>query len=70
MTRRTRTAALVEADVLGIFGKYGVRLAAYWTTPVNGQGAPLPAWHAFRLYRNYDGRAGVLAVCRWVRRRR
>ncbi|HEX2573467.1 MAG TPA: glycoside hydrolase family 44 protein [Polyangia bacterium] len=51
-------AALVEADVLGIFGKYGVRLAAYWTTPVDGQGAPLPAWYAFRLYRNYDGAGG------------
>jgi hypothetical protein len=48
-------AALVEADVLGIFGKYGVRLAAYWTTPVDGQGKLLPPAQAFRLYRNYDG---------------
>jgi hypothetical protein len=48
-------AALVEADVLGIFGKYGVRLGAYWTTPVDGSGALLPAAEAFRLYRNYDG---------------
>ena len=48
-------AGLVEADVLGIFGKYGVRLAAYWTTPVDGNGAPLPAYRAFQLYRNADG---------------
>jgi hypothetical protein len=48
-------AGLVEADVLGIFGKYGVRLAAYWTTPVDGNGAPTPAYRAFQLYRNADG---------------
>ena len=48
-------AGLVEADVLGIFGKFGVRLAAYWTTPVDGNGAPLPAYRAFQLYRNADG---------------
>ncbi len=48
-------AGLVEADVLGIFGKAGVRLAAYWTTPVDGNGAPLPAYRAFQLYRNADG---------------
>jgi hypothetical protein len=48
-------AALVEADVLGIFGKYGVRLAAYWTTPVDNQDKLLPPAQAFRMYRNYDG---------------
>jgi len=48
-------AALVEADVLGIFGRSGVRLAAYWTTPVDGQGKLLPPAQAFRMYRNYDG---------------
>ncbi len=48
-------AALVEADVLGIFGKYGVRLAAYWTTPADSQGKLLPPAQAFRMYRNYDG---------------
>src|SRR6185503_2779787 len=37
-------ASLVEADVLGIFGAWGVRLAAYWTTPVDGGGNPLPAY--------------------------
>ena len=48
-------AGLVEADVLGIFGKFGVRLAAFWTTPVDGNGAPLSAYRAFQLYRNADG---------------
>ena len=48
-------AGLVEADVLGIFGKYGVRLAAYWTTPVDDNGMPTPAYRAFQLYRNADG---------------
>lgn len=48
-------AGLVEADVLGLFGKYGVRLAAYWTTPVDGSGNPRPAYRAFELYRNADG---------------
>ncbi|MCU1281915.1 MAG: hypothetical protein JWM53_5461, partial [bacterium] len=48
-------AGLVEADVLGIFGKWGVRLAAFWTTPVDGTGAPEPAYRAFQLYRNADG---------------
>ena len=41
--------------MLGIFGKYGVRLAAYWTTPVDDQGKLLPPAQAFRMYRNYDG---------------
>ncbi|HEX6837380.1 MAG TPA: glycoside hydrolase family 44 protein [Polyangia bacterium] len=48
-------AGLVEADVLGLFGKLGVRLAAYWTTPVDGNNAPQPAYRAFQLYRNADG---------------
>lgn len=48
-------AGLVEADVLGIFGKYGVRLAAFWTTPVDDNGNPRPAYRAFQLYRNADG---------------
>jgi hypothetical protein len=47
-------AGLAEADVLGLFGKYGVRLAAFWTTPGTAD-APAPAWRAFQLYRNADG---------------
>ncbi len=54
-------AALVEADLLGIYGKYGVRLAAYWTTPVDGQHNLRPPAQAFLLYRNYDGANGTFA---------
>jgi len=52
-------AALVQADVLGLWGKYGVRLAAWWTTPVTDQGAPRAPYWAFKLYRNYDDAGGA-----------
>ncbi len=43
------SGGIATADALGIFGKYGVYIAAYW-----GDGAPyLNA--AFQLYRDYDG---------------
>jgi hypothetical protein len=51
-------AGLIEADVLGIYGKNGVRLAAYWTTPVDTNDAPMPPYRAFQIYRNYDGAGG------------
>jgi mannan endo-1,4-beta-mannosidase len=42
------SGGIATADVLGIFGKYGLYIAAYW-----GDAAPyLTA--AFRLYRDYD----------------
>jgi mannan endo-1,4-beta-mannosidase len=43
------SGGLAQADVLGIFGKYGIFLAAYWgdLKPYNKA--------AFKLYRNYDG---------------
>jgi len=44
--------ALTQADVLGIFGREGLGLAALWGAPTAGQ----PGTFAFRLYRNYDGR--------------
>ncbi len=50
--------ALLEAEVLGIYGREGVRLAAYWTTPWNGTTKLSPYW-AFRMYRNYDGASGT-----------
>jgi hypothetical protein len=49
---------LVEAEVLGTYGREGVRLAAYWTTPWNGTTKLSPYW-AFRMYRNYDGASGT-----------
>lgn len=43
------SGGIAQADVLGIFAKYGVYLATYW----GGNGAYTNA--AFNLYRNYDG---------------
>ena len=43
--------ATAQADVLGIFGREGLDLAARWTTPAAGS----PAYDAIRIYRNYDG---------------
>jgi hypothetical protein len=46
--------ALIQADVLGIFGREDVRLAAFWTVPWDKDTPTAPYW-AFRMYRNYDG---------------
>ena len=43
--------ATTQADVLGIFGREGLDLAARWTTPAAGT----PTYKAMKLYRNYDG---------------
>jgi hypothetical protein len=43
--------ATAQADVLGIFGREGLHLAARWTTP----DASTPTYKAIKLYRNYDG---------------
>ncbi len=48
------SGGIAEADVLGIFGKYGVYMANYWMVEL---GAYTLA--AFRLYRNYDGENGM-----------
>ena len=48
-------SAVVEADALGIFGKYGVTLATYWTNLVDDSGTPVPTYSAFAMYTNYDG---------------
>lgn len=47
--------ALAEADVLGIFGREGLDLAALWDPPTASQ----PGAFAFRMYRNYDGAGGA-----------
>jgi hypothetical protein len=45
--------AVVQADILGIFGRQGLDLGAFWpTTNYNQQG---PGNYAFAMYRNYDG---------------
>ncbi|HLZ29827.1 MAG TPA: glycoside hydrolase family 44 protein [Chloroflexota bacterium] len=47
----TLNGAVAIADVLGIFGREGVDMAAYWTSPHPGS----PGANAFRMYTNYDG---------------
>jgi hypothetical protein len=47
----TMNGAVAIANVLGIFGREGVDLAAYWTSPHPGS----PGAGAFALYTNYDG---------------
>jgi hypothetical protein len=45
--------AVAQADILGIFGKYGLDLGSLWpTTNYADQG---PGNMAFAIYRNYDG---------------
>jgi hypothetical protein len=45
--------AIVQADILGIFGRQGLDMAAFWPTQAfNTQG---PGNYAFGMYRNYDG---------------
>lgn len=43
--------ATAQADILGIFGREGLDLAARWTTPA----ASTPTYQAMKMYRNYDG---------------
>lgn len=49
------SGSLAVADVLGIFGRYGVSLAAYW--PLIEDEAF--AYAAFRAFRNFDGQGGA-----------
>ncbi len=42
--------ATAQADVLGIFGREGLDLAARWMTP----DASTPTYKAIKMYRNYD----------------
>jgi hypothetical protein len=44
--------ALAQADLLGIFGKYGLDLATLWGPP---DALQVPGLMAFEIYRNYDG---------------
>lgn len=47
---KTMNGATAQADVLGIFGREGLDMAARWATPATGS----PTYLAFKLYRNYD----------------
>jgi hypothetical protein len=52
---KTASGAVAEAEALGVFGREGVDVAAYWTYPPPDS----PAGAAFRLYRNFDGRGAA-----------
>jgi len=45
--------ALAQADILGIFGSYGLDLGTLW--PTTDPAAQVPGLIAFEMYRNYDG---------------
>jgi hypothetical protein len=45
--------AVVQADILGIFGRQGLDLGAFWPTSNYSQQGP--GNFAFGMYRNYDG---------------
>jgi hypothetical protein len=45
--------AVTQADVLGIFGKYGLDMATFWPQAQYAQ--QVPGNMAFAIYRNYDG---------------
>lgn len=47
----TLNGALAISQVLGIFGREGVYLAAYWRNPP----ADSPGFYAFKMYTNFDG---------------
>jgi hypothetical protein len=44
--------AVAQADILGIFGEYGLDLGTLWGPPDTTQ---VPGLMAFEIYRNYDG---------------
>lgn len=43
--------ATAQADIFGIFGRYGLDMATRWTVPE----ATTPTYKAMQMYRNYDG---------------
>ena len=48
---KSMNGATAQADILGIFGREGLSLAARWTTP----DAATPTYKAMKMYRHYDG---------------
>jgi hypothetical protein len=45
--------AVAQADILGIFGAYGLDLGTFW--PTSAPSGQTPVVMAFAMYRNYDG---------------
>ncbi len=50
------SGGIAQADVLGLYGKYGVRLGCLWL--LHGTPPPLYVSATFNLYLNYDGNGG------------
>jgi hypothetical protein len=50
------SGGIAQADVLGIYGKYGVYLGCVWI--LHDTPAPVYTAAAFNLYLNYDGKGG------------
>jgi hypothetical protein len=48
--------ATTQADILGIFGREDLDMAARWATPA----ASTPTYKAMKMYRNYDGNRSAL----------
>ncbi len=48
-------SGVLQAETLGLYGKYGLKAAAYWTNVTDANNAHLPVYNAFAMYRNYDG---------------
>jgi hypothetical protein len=46
--------AVTQADILGIFGREGLDLGAFW--PSQNDNQQIPGNYAFAMYRNYDGK--------------
>jgi hypothetical protein len=46
--------AVVQADILGIFGRQGLDMGAFWPTTNYSQQSP--GNYSFAMYRNYDGK--------------
>jgi len=45
--------AVTQADILGIFGAYGLDVGTMW--PTSDPSGQIPGMMAFEMYRNYDG---------------
>ncbi|MBC7922137.1 MAG: T9SS type A sorting domain-containing protein, partial [Ferruginibacter sp.] len=56
------TGGIAQADVLGIFGKYGVYNANFWDACSGADKSFVSA--AFRMYTNYDGNGGTFGDTR------
>lgn len=52
--------ATAQADILGIYGRYGIDMATHWKWPKLNTDDPV--YQVFKLYRNYDGAGSETSV--------